>query len=110
MTESRCLPEARLPAEAEIIRLMRRVWRLCQRPEFARKYAELCARAMVAEINACGTVVRDNFWVLIKPKPHLPVIKAAARFAAKLAVDGYIPYRVLLLRAVEEFVEIIRLV
>lgn len=104
-----CLPEERLPADAEVIQLMRRVWRLCQRPEFAKAHADLCARVMAVEIRACGSMIRRKYWVLVRPRPHPAVIKAAARFVSKLPnIDGYVPYITLLQAAVEDFIEILR--
>lgn len=106
---SACLPERRLPLEAEVISLMREVARLCRRPEFAEEHADLCARAIVVEIRACGAVVRRKYWVLVRPRPHPAVIKAAARFISKLPnIDGYVPYRLLVQKAAEEFVQLLK--
>lgn len=104
-----CLPERRLPLEAEVISLMRETARLCRRPEFAEAHADLCARAIAVEIRACGSVVRRRYWYLVDPRPHPAVVKAAARFVAKLPdIDGYVPYRLLIQRAVEEFVQLLQ--
>ena len=105
----RCPPESKAPLEADVLALMREVWRRhCRNPGFASRHADLCARAMVAELDACGTAVRDNFWVLVRPRPPVAVIKAAARFARRLTKDGYIPVRLLIRAAAREFVKILQ--
>ena len=103
------MPEEKAPLEAEVLALMREVYRRhCRSPAFAARHADLCARAAVAELVLCGNAVRDKYWVLIRPRPHPPVIRAAAKFARRFSKDGYIPARLLLRAAVREFIEILK--
>ncbi len=90
------------PAYREILEIMAEVWQKdCQRAEFARRHARLCAAAMVGTLKERGGVVRHNFWIKCRPRPTFPgVIKEASKLAGK---GKWIPIRVLIIRAVRVF-------